>query len=342
MNSRSRVTPPALLLALLLVLGTLAAGACGGNGASNGASAGATQHATLVLDYLPGPVHAGIYYALEQGYYKDEGIDLRIIQPTTTADTLKLMEAGKADFGIADGVDVASQIAQGRSAKGIMALTEKPSGAVIVRVKDNIKTPADLNGGTVGWTGVPSDKVIANTVITSGGGNVSTIKFVLIGYNGVQDLTNGKVKAFIGFGPADGVQLDVSGVPSKSFMLSDYGGPEYPGLVVFSTVDKIASEPKLIQGFVSATIKGYEEGVLKDWHLGMAALLKYNPTIPKDFAEAGLKAYIPLWVGSAKSYGLFQTDKLEELSTFLVKNGLLKQPIAPDRYATNEFVQKVQ
>jgi ABC-type nitrate/sulfonate/bicarbonate transport system substrate-binding protein len=312
--------------------------ACGSNGGVSNGSA-SLQHATLVLDYLPGPVHSGIYYALEQGYYKDEGIDLRIIEPTSTADTLKLMDAGKADFGIADGIDVAEQIAQGRSAKGIMALTQKPSGAVIVRVKDNIKTPAGLDGGTVGWTGVPSDKVIAQTVIKGGGGDLSTMKFLLIGFNGVQDLTNGKIDGFVGFGPADGVQLDVSGVPSKSFMLSDYGGPEYPGLVVFSTEEKIASEPKLMQGFVSATIKGYEEGVLKDWHPGIDALLKYNPTIPKDFAEAGVKAYLPLYVGSAKSYGLFQTDKLEELSTFLVKNGLIKQPITPDRYATNEFVQ---
>ena len=82
-----------------------------------------------MLDFVPGAVHAGIYRAVEQGYYEDEGIDLEIIEPTSTADTLKLIDAGKAEFGIADGIDVASQIADGRGAKGIMALTSGPWAA---------------------------------------------------------------------------------------------------------------------------------------------------------------------------------------------------------------------
>src|SRR5215218_7780279 len=98
---------PSQPFALVLLLGCLALTACGG---SDSASTGETspdepQKATLVLDFVPGPVHAGIYEAMANGYYADEGIDLEIIEPTSTADTLKLIDAGKADFGIADGID---------------------------------------------------------------------------------------------------------------------------------------------------------------------------------------------------------------------------------------------
>ncbi len=58
-----------------------------------------------------------------------------------------------------------------------------------------------------------------------------------------------------------------------------------------------------------------------------------------EYLRAGLAAYEDLFVGSADSYGVFQTDKLEELSAFLVDNGLITQPIPPDRYATNEFAE---
>ncbi|KAB2840082.1 ABC transporter substrate-binding protein [bacterium] len=340
MDLRGRLTKgPALLLALLLALGTLVLGACGGDDDDGGDDGGgATKDATLVLDFVPGPVHAGIYYALEQGYYEDEGINLEIIEPTSTADTLKLIDAGKADFGIADGIDVASQIEEGLGAKGIMALTQRPSGGLITREEDGYETPADLNGTTIGETGVPSDRVILETVMNGGGGDADSVEVVTIGFNGVQNLTNGKVDAFTGFIPADGVQLEVDGVPTTSFALDEFGGPAYPGLVVFSTEDAIGSDPDLMQGFVDATIKGYDE-VIEDPQLGIDALLAANPTIPADFAEAGLAAYEDLFVGDADSYGVFQTDKLEELSTFLVDNGLITQPIPADRYATNEFAE---
>ncbi|MDX6663105.1 MAG: hypothetical protein QOG09_1207, partial [Solirubrobacterales bacterium] len=56
----------ALLAAVLLAV---AWGGCGGGGAEPGAS----KDATLILDFQPNAVHAGIYSALRRGYYADEG-----------------------------------------------------------------------------------------------------------------------------------------------------------------------------------------------------------------------------------------------------------------------------
>lgn len=330
---------PVALAVFAIAFSGLVLSACGGDdNSSSGDGGGGTQAATLVLDFVPGPVHAGIYRAVTQGYYADEGIDLEIIEPTSTADTLKLIDAGKADFGIADGIDVASQIADGRGAKGIMALTQRPSGGLITLEEDGYTTPADLDGKTIGITGVPSDTAILDTVMKGGGGDPDSAEVVTIGFNGVQTLEGGKVDAFTGFIPADGVQIEVDGNPTKSFALDEFGGPQYPGLVVFSTEDEISQDPELMQGFVNATIKGYDE-VIADPQVGLDALLKENPAIPADFAEASLKAYEPLFVADADTYGTFQTDNLEDLSKFLVDSGLTSEPIPPDRFATNEFVE---
>ena len=337
-NMKSRKAKGKLLavfgIGAVLVGGSLVA-ACGSS--SDSGSSGGTKDATLVLDFIPGPVHAGIYLAKEKGYYEDQGINLEIIEPTSTADTLKLIDAGKADFGIADGIDLADQISSGRGAKGIMALTQKPSGGLITLTKDGYKSPADLDGKTVGVTGVPSDDAILDTVMKGGGGNPDSVNKVTIGFNGVQNLENGKIDAFTGFIPADGVQLDVDGYPTTSFALDAYGGPQYPGLVVFSTEDKISSDPDLMQGFVSATIQGYEE-TLDNEQAGLDALLKENPAIPEDFAKASLDAYMPMFQANAPQYGEFQTKNIEALVQFLLDNGLIDQSIPTDRYETNEFV----
>ncbi len=121
-----------MILAAVMALG-VGATACGGDdddgsSGSSGTTTAETKDATLVLDFIPNAVHAGIYAAQAQGYYEENGINLEIIQPTSTADTLRLIDAGKADIGIADGIDMAGQIDQGRGAKGVMAILQRPPG----------------------------------------------------------------------------------------------------------------------------------------------------------------------------------------------------------------------
>ncbi|MCO5314838.1 MAG: ABC transporter substrate-binding protein [Solirubrobacterales bacterium] len=323
----------ALLASMVLVAGLAA---CGGSSDDSGSGdTGSTQDATLVLDFIPGAVHAGIYEAQKAGYYKDNGINLKIIEPTSTADTLKLIDAGKADFGLADGIDLASQIEQGREAKGIMAMLQRPPGGLITLKKDNIATPADLAGKTVGVTGVPSDNAILDTIMADAGASSDDAKVVTIGFNGVQALESGKVQAFTGFIPADAVQVEADGQPTKSFSLDENGGPSYPGLVAFSTESRIKDKPDLMKGFVEATIKGYQDA-LEDPAKAIDDLISQTQGIDKELATKSFEQWVPL-MGPADTYGQFDQKNLESLSSFLVENELAKEPIAPDRYATNEF-----
>lgn len=330
-----------LLLAAALAL-SVGVAACGsddenGDSADTGDTAAQVQDATLVLDFVPGAVHSGIYEAVEKGYYEDNGINLTIIEPTSTADTLKLIDAGKADFGIADGIDLATQIAEGREAQGIMALAQRPPGGLITLEEEGITDPAQLEGETVGVTGVPSDSAILNTVMEDAGGNPDELDVVTIGFNGVQALEAGRVKAFTGFIPADGVQIEADGYPTRSFALDEYGGPAYPGLVIFSTEPKIGQDPDLMEGFVSATIKGYQDA-LDDPAAAIDSLISQTQGINKELATESFDAWIPLF-GPADTFGQFNEENLESLSTFMVDTGLAEEPIAPSRYATTQFTQ---
>src|SRR5207237_4469459 len=214
--------------------------------------------ATLVLDFVPNAVHAGIYRALAAGYYRRSNVDLHVIQPSSTADTLRLIDAGRADFGLADGADVADQVDLGRDAEAVMALVQRPVGGLISLKKQGLRSPRDLEGRTAGLTGVPSDNAVLDTVVRDAGGDPGKVPTVTIGFNGVQDLENGKVAAFTGFWPADGVQVQTDGFPTTTFKLDDRGGPAYPGLVLFSTRRRIAADPPLVRAVLPPTARAYE------------------------------------------------------------------------------------
>ena len=104
----------------------------------------------MILDFTPNAVHAGIYRALAAGYYKRENIDLRVVEPTSTQETLKLIDAGRAQFGLADGSDVAGLIDGGGDAQAVMALVQRPLGGLIALASEHLRSPAG-SGWQDGW-----------------------------------------------------------------------------------------------------------------------------------------------------------------------------------------------
>jgi putative hydroxymethylpyrimidine transport system substrate-binding protein len=226
----------AALLAAVLAIGAL--GGCGGGGAEPGAPKGAT----LVLDFQPNAVHSGIYAAQANGYFKDEGIDLHIQEPSSTADSAKLLETGRADFAVMDINDFGIARERGLDLVAIAAIVQRPLASVIARDPNEIRTPADLAGKTIGVTGVPSDDAVLDTVLRSSAVDPSSVHRVTIGFNAVADLAAGKVDAATGFWNAEGVELQQQGVPIREFRVDQFGAPRYPELVAATSADRLSAE----------------------------------------------------------------------------------------------------
>jgi ABC-type nitrate/sulfonate/bicarbonate transport system substrate-binding protein len=330
----------ARLAALLAALVLAACGGGSGDGASTGPATGTDSRlpqrtkATLVLDFVPNAVHAGIYRALAAGYYEDANVDLRVIQPTSTADTLKLIDAGRADLGLADAIDVAGQIDAGRPTQAILPIVQRPLGGVIAAQGGGVRGPRDLEGRKVGVTGVPSDTAVLETVMRGAGADPRRADVITIGFNGVQALEAGKIDAFTGYWPADGEQLRVDGTPPRVFALDDFGGPSYPGLVAFSTRRRIRDDAPLLRAILAATTRGYED-TIADPARSLRDLLAQNPALRRDAAAAQLRAYRPLFAGDAGAFGVFDERALRAFSTYLVEQDLTRAPVPPERFATS-------
>jgi NitT/TauT family transport system substrate-binding protein/putative hydroxymethylpyrimidine transport system substrate-binding protein len=310
-------------LALLTAL-ACSLGACG---------AAQPRQATLILDFTPNAVHAGIYRALAAGYYRANGIELKVVQPTSTEETLKLIDAGRAQFGLADGSDVAALIDKRGDAQAVMAIAGRPLGGLIALRSEQLGSPAGLAGRTVGVTGVPSDESVLDTELRHSGVDPERVRVATVGFDGAQALLAGRIAAFTGFIPDDGVALSVSGHPIEAFALDRYGGPTYPGLVAFTTRRLIASEPALVRGFVAATVHGYRD-TLADPQRSLAELEAANPTLPHTLTAASLHTYLPLFSRS----GSIAPGSVRAMSSWMLAAGLIDVPINPNRYDTNAFL----
>lgn len=291
--------------------------------------ADAPRKVTLILDFTPNAVHAGIYRGLAAGYYRDAGIQLKVVQPNSTEETLKLIDAGKAQLGLADGSDVAQLIDKGGDAQAVMALVTRPLGGLIALRSERLGSLARLAGKTVGVTGVPSDYAVLETELRHSGVDPKRVKVANVGFDGGQALLAGRIAAFTGFIPADGVALSASGHPIEAFALDRYGGPPYPGLVAFTTRALLRRDPALVRAFVDATLHGYRD-TLADPGRSLSELEAADPSLPREQTRASLAVYLPLFSRD----GAISAGAVRAMSAWMLGAHLIAAPIAPPRYAT--------
>jgi len=239
----------ALLAAVLALAG---AAGCGG-----GAEPGAPQGATLMLDFTPNAAHTGIYAAQRRGYYDDAGVDLQVREPGDPGAVPKLLAAGRVDFAVLDIHDLGIAREQGLDVVGTMAVVQRPLAAIIAPQSGPVRRPRDLEGRTVGVTGLPSDEAVVDSELQADGGNPDRVQQVTIGFNAVSALAAGKVDAATGFWNAEAVALARRGVPNRVFKVNRYGAPPYPELVLAATRQTIDDDPDLVEAVLGATRRGY-------------------------------------------------------------------------------------
>src|SRR6266545_3287897 len=239
---------------LAAVLLALAAAGCGDDGAEPGAPEGAT----LVLDFRPNAVHAGIYAAKHEGFFEDEGVELTIREPSSTSDAASLLEAGRADFAVMDINDFG--IARDRSADlvAIAAIVQRPLASVIAGDRNEVRTPADLGGKSVGVTAAPTDDAVLDTVLASGGLAPDSVERIGIGFNAVSALAAGRIDAATAFWNAEGVELKQLGVPTREFRVDEFGVPRYPELLLVARSPSAEGEHALVDSVIRSLTSGYE------------------------------------------------------------------------------------
>ena len=308
----------ALLAAVLLLTGVAG---CGGSGTEPGAP----QGVTLVLDFVPNAVHSGIYAGRRQGYYRDEGIDLTIRQPGESTDAPKLLAAGRADFAILDIHDLGIARERGIDVVGAMPIVHRPLAAVIARGEGPVRHPRNLEGHTVGVTGLPSDEAVVDSEVAADGGDPAEVDRVTIGFNAVSSLAAGKVDAATGFWNAEGVALRRQGIPVRLFKVDEYSAPPYPELILTASEQTIEDDPDLVDSMLAATTRGYE--LVSDRPAaGLDALLAEVPSLNRADQAAQLRALRP-----DLDPAPFDRAVLQEWAAWDLDHGLLERPLNVDR-----------
>jgi putative hydroxymethylpyrimidine transport system substrate-binding protein len=321
----------ALLAAALILAG------CGGKAGDSAPAV--VEPVRVILDYLPNAVHAGLYQAEAAGYFQGEGLSVRIDAPTSSSDTLRLMAAGQANFGLVSLLDFISVRAKGEPLKIVMAIEQRPLAALIALKKSHIERPRDLAGRLVGTTGVISDDAGVKWMVQRDGGDPSSVRLINIGFNTAQQIIAGNVDAAFGFWSQEGVQV-AAREPATVMRLNDYGAPPYPELIVFAREDFLAKHPELTRKFLRAAARGYDDAIAKP-DVACAAMAGRVEGETAASLKPYLEAVTPVFRADAPAFGQINISVLRDYLAWIKQIGVLDAREDPAKFATNEYLPPI-
>src|SRR5436190_5603767 len=235
----------------------LGVAACGGGDEPSTGSATDPQPFTLDLDWYVNPDHAGIYSALDRGFFKQAGLDVQPEVPSDPSAPIKEVAAGRADLAVSYEPEVLLARDKGLDVQAVAAIVQQPLTSLISLPKAGISSAADLQGKTVGTAGIPYQSDYLQTIEQTARVSSSSVEEVNAGLNLLPAVIGGRVDAILGgFRNIEGVDLQQRGLDPRVVPVDQLGVPPYDELVLVARRSTVADHPEAIRSFLSALAQG--------------------------------------------------------------------------------------
>ncbi|MCU1351606.1 MAG: hypothetical protein JWM05_815 [Acidimicrobiales bacterium] len=328
--------------ATVAVLASLTVGC--GSSSSSGRTAAGLDKVTVVLDWTPNTNHSGLYLAKAKGWYRDNGIDLRIIQPGDTS-SLQLLAAGKADLAVSVQEELIPARAEGLPVVSVAAIIQHNTSSLVSLRQDGIRRPRDLAGHTYGGFGGPLEKALVRTLTKCDGGNPDQVKFAEVGEADYRaGLRRNQYDAVWIFDGWDGIRLGtIDKLPITSLRFADHTDciPDWYTPLLAASEKMIATRPHVLKRFMAATARGYREA-MRDPSAVVAPLMSASPELDRTLVTRSATYLSTRYAAAPARWG--QQDPLvwTRFDAFLRTAGLVTKRVDVSAAYTNRFLPAPQ
>ncbi len=311
-----------------------------------GVIAHAQEKYTLALNWVPHAIHYGIYVAQAKGWYRDNGLNIEIQRGNGSADTVKRIANGSAEFGLADAASIVVGRSNGLNVKLVAAVIGRAADAIYFVKNSNIKTPKDLEGKTMGAQAGETSLNLLPAFAKSAGIDYRKIEIVPMTVpSKIPSLVLRKVDTIVTFNNEEPMVIDAgkkAGLKIGRFLFADYGVDYYSvGLIVSDSM--LAKNPKAVSVFVNETMRGYAYAIE---HPEEAAdiFAKINPASGRDLMLAQWRfVQANILTTTAREHGLGYIDEGKMAKTIALMKEFqnVTGDVKPSDIYTMRFLKRI-
>ncbi len=297
------------------------------------------QEITVLLDWVPNTNHTGLYVAIEKGFYKQEDLEVNIIQPSEGGPA-GLIAAGQGEFGIS----YQEQVTFARTSKeplpvvAIAAVLQHNTSGFASPAEKGITRPRDFEGKKYGGWGSPVEEATIKALMEIDNADFTNTEMVTIGaidfFAAVQEYVD---YTWIYYG-WDGVAAELKNFPINFILLQDYAPQlDFYTPVIIAREQLLEKEPGLVRRFLRATERGYQY-CMENPGLAAEHLLNHAPEIDREIAFASQKYLAGQYQADAPYWGVMERERWENYAQWLYKQGLIEEMLDAEASFTNDFL----
>lgn len=277
----------------------------------------------FLLDWLPNTNHTGLFVALDKGYFKELGIDFKIINASEES-TSDLVINNKAALGIYYQDYLSHKLAKGANVTAVASLIEHNTSGILSSKKlEDIKTYGTYN--------YPLEIAIIKSILK----NVKLLPNN--DFSIVASLENNMFDSAFAYYGWDGVMANNKGY--NFYYLKDFGFDFYTPIIIANN-EFLQNNKKLVKQTLKAIKKGYIYAI-KHPDESAKILIKYNPELAKnkDLILASQKYLSSVYASNPEKWGEIDSKRWNEFYNWVNNQNILKEKIPLNKGFSNEYLK---
>ena len=289
------------------------------------------QQITFTPQWTPQSQFAGYYAALENGYYAEAGLDVSIVHPTSSNNSMDMIKDGTSDIITSELIQAMMTTDDDLKLVNLLQTTQHSTLVLISRTK-NVRDFADLAGCRIGTWKVGFSE-IPHMIDEEQHLDIEWVKLI----NSLNLYIAGAIDATLAKSYNELILFSMSGITPGSVLYFSEHGYDFPedGLYVSEAFYK--KNPEKCRLFAEASKKGWD-WVRENREEALDIVMKYvkESNVPtnrynqKWMLDAILEAHEDV-KGGVPSYRLDE-DAFNRLNEALVKYGYIARPVVYERF----------
>lgn len=295
------------------------------------------KEVSIILDWYPNAVHSFLYTAVEKGYFKDEGIKLNIIYPSSPSDSLTLPAAKKADIGISylNSV-IMARANENVPIKSFGAILQRSVNTVISLKEKNITSPKNFQNKIAGTSGGVLSETYLKSMMISQNLDPNSLKITDVGFELLTSMITNQVDFTIGNMINHEVPvIKEKGIDINYFLIDNFGIPQAYELILVANDELLNQNKDTYTKVLKAMQKGFED-VKNNPSESLNLLLSKQAVdqfpLSETVEKESLEILLPIMETPQNKF-LTQTKKVWENNVnWLYENGIIQKKLPAENF----------
>jgi len=215
------------------------------------------KETTLLLDWLPNPNHLPLYAGVEQGFFEEEGIRLKILKVPDPSHAIQYLASKQVGLCLTYMPSTLLAMSRGAPVLPIGIVIQEPLNCIIYRTGEGIVTPKDLNDKIIGYSVDGFQTRFLETMLKNQ--KIVPERLYNVSFDLVGMLATHHVDAIYGaYWNIEMESLRSHGTDTGYFSMHDFNVPSYYELLVLALKDTPEANPDFISSFQRAFQKSID------------------------------------------------------------------------------------